>query len=72
MTDAQLTQEALEQWAMPNASAQVTQLAAEEWGNVTAINCLAVLTQMALEVWTNAPITVIVVPMQTGVAINTG
>lgn len=72
MTDAQLTQEAVEQWAMPNANAQVTQLAAEEWGTVVSGARLALVTQMALEVWTDAPIITVAVPMQTGVAINTG
>jgi len=70
MTDARLTQESLEQWAQPNADVQVTQLAAEEWGTVVSGARLALVTKIALEVWINAP--VMAVPMQTGVAINTG
>ena len=70
MTDALLTQEAVEQWAMPNSVAQVTQLAAEEWGNVVSGARLALLTQVSLEMWANVPS--LARPMQTGVAINTG
>ena len=70
MTDARLTQEAIEQWAMPNAPAQLTQLAAEEWGTVVSGARFALLTQISLEMWANVPS--LVRPVQTGVAINTG
>ena len=71
MTDARLTQEAVEQWAMPNASAQLTQLAAEEWGNVVSGARLALLTQIALEQWARVPLP----PLrggQTIVTVNSG
>lgn len=69
MTDARLTQEAVEQWAMPDARAQVTQLAAEEWGTVVSGARLALMTSISLEMWANVPS--LARPMQTGVAINT-
>lgn len=45
------TQTALEQWAMPNAQAQATQLAAEVWANALSGPRQALLTQIALEEW---------------------
>lgn len=55
MTDARLTQEAVEQWAMPNAQAQATQVVIEEWGTVVSGARLALLTQIVLEEWARVP-----------------
>lgn len=54
MTNSELTQAALEQWAMPNAQAQATQLGAEVWASASAGTRLALLTQIALEEWASA------------------
>ena len=71
MTDARLTQEAVEQWAQPNAAAQLTQLAIEEWVTVASGARLALMTSIALEEWVRVPP---VVPRggQTIVTVNSG
>lgn len=70
MTDARLTQESLELWTQTTAVARATQLVAEEWGTVTGVNRMALVTSISLEMWANVPS--LARPMQTGVAINTG
>jgi hypothetical protein len=49
------TQVALEEWAMPLASAQMTQVALEAWASAGAGNRAALLTQIALEQWAALP-----------------
>ena len=51
MTDARITQEALEQWINARADARLTQIVLEHWGPAGTSNPRAVLTQMALEHW---------------------
>ena len=51
MTDARVTQEALEFWAMPNANAQATTVLVEMWGPGGTTTPRAVVTQVALEQW---------------------
>lgn len=69
MTDARNTQEAIEEWAMPNAQAQATQLAAEVWANALAGPRQALLTQIALEEWALAG-TILSSPRQTVVSVS--
>lgn len=59
MTDARITQEALEQWINARADAQMTQIVLEHWGPAGTSQPQAVLTQIALEQWFSvaAPVT---------------
>ena len=50
MTDARVTQEALEHWTS-NANARATQIALEHWVNPSTTNVRAILTQIGLEHW---------------------
>jgi hypothetical protein len=73
VTDARTTQVAVEEWGQGAPVARVTQAALEVWGAVTAGTVTAVVSQIAIEEWTVAPV---VVPPSTGgqsaVTINTG
>jgi len=73
MTDARVTQAAVEEWAQPNARAQLTQVAIEEWGSVSVVvgTRTALMTQIALEQWAQLPSTA-VAARNNAVTINTG
>lgn len=62
------TQTALEQWAMPNAQAQATQISAEMWATVTSGSSVALLTQVALEEW--VMVTTALSPRQCAVTVS--
>ena len=51
MTDARVTQEALEHWFAANADARATQVALEHWHSTSSSGLHAVVTQVALEHW---------------------
>ena len=51
MTDARITQTSVEEWAQPNASAQMTQVAVEVWTSTGAGSNVALMTQVAVEQW---------------------
>jgi hypothetical protein len=55
MTDARLTQAALEQWLTTNPQLQLTQTAVEHWATVPTTSVQAVVTQIALEQWVSVP-----------------
>jgi len=51
MTDYNLTQIAVEQWASTPSQLWVTQIALEEWSSVTSDSVQFIVTQMAVEQW---------------------
>lgn len=54
MTDARVTQAAVEQWMNANAQARSTQVAIQQWGLTGPVGTRAVATQLALEQWVKA------------------
>lgn len=74
MTDARVTQTAVEQWGQGAPAAQVTQAALEVWGGITAGPRVALVTQLALEEWAPVPVVVppVVIRGNVAVTINTG
>ena len=52
MTDARVTQEALEVWSDGGPVARVTSVFIEHWGSAGTTTPLAVATLVALEMWT--------------------
>lgn len=52
MTDARITQAAVEQWSDGNPAARITQAAVEMWASAgSPLNTQALVTIMALEQW---------------------
>lgn len=58
MTDARITQEALEQWVNVNADARATSVFLEQWGPAGTTAPLAVATVVALEMWADTGLAV--------------
>jgi hypothetical protein len=71
MTDARVTQTAVEEWAAPNPQARATQIGAEVWTSVPTVNPSAVLTQIAVEEWARPPAVAGPTGGQYAVTINT-
>jgi hypothetical protein len=51
MTDALVTQTAVEEFVTTNPDAQTTQVAIEHWVSTGTITCQALATMVALEEW---------------------